>query len=441
MTTGPVAERASTDARAAAETAARESYGQLVALLVGISGDVELAEDALAAAFEQALRTWPERGVPDNPPAWLFTTARNRLRDVWKSAAHQRTTALTAAAGAAEQHPDPSDPFDAIDPLAIPDHRLALLFICAHPAIRPDVRTPLMLQTVLGIDSADIARVFAVPPAAMQQRLVRAKRRIRDARIPFVVPDRTAIPERLPPVLEAIYGCCAVGWELGVTGSDSLLAEAHYLALTLATLLDREAEAWALAALIAFARSRAVDSDGPYQPVAEQDPATWDADLIATGDRCLRLADRPGRPPGRFQLEAAIQAVHCARARTGRTDWPALRTLYAALLAVAPSLGARIAYAAVIGRTEGPEPALELLDQLPPERERLASFHATRAHLLERARRPEGAAAAYAAAADRSAHQSSKAYLMDRRAALVASAPAPEARRPEPRQPTVGGNG
>ena len=423
MTTGSPTGAAESDSRAAAETAARESYGQLVALLAGVSGDLELAEDALAGAFEQALHTWPERGVPANPTAWLFTTARNRLRDVWKSAAHRRTTALTAIVGAAEQQPDPSDPFDAIDPLAIPDRRLALLFVCAHPAIRSEVRTPLMLQTVLGIDSADIARVFAVPRAAMQQRLVRAKRRIRDARIPFVVPDRTAIPERLPPVLEAIYGCCALGREADdVAGPDSLLAEAHHLALTLARLLDREAEAWALAALIAFARSRSVGSDGPYRPLAEQDPATWDADLIAAGDRCLRLADRPGQPPGRFQLEAAIQAVHCARARTGRTDWPALRTLYAALLAVAPSLGARIAYAAVIDRTEGPAQALELLDQLPPEGDRLASFHATRAHLLERVGRPQAAAAAYAAAADRSVHQPSKAYLMDRQAALAVGA-------------------
>lgn len=412
---------AGADARAAAKTAARESYGQLVALLAGVSGDLELAEDALSAAFEQALRTWPERGVPDNPGAWLFTTARNRLRDVWKSAAHRRTIALTAVVGAADQHRDPSDPFDAIDPLAIPDRRLALLFVCAHPAIRPDVRTPLMLQTVLGIDSADIARVFAVPPAAMQQRLVRAKRRIRDTRIPFVVPDRTAIPERLPPVLEAIYGCCALGREMDAAGSDGLLAEAHYLALTLATLLDSEAEPWALAALIAFARSRSIDPDGPYRPLAEQDPATWDTDLIAAGDRCLRRADRPGQPPGRFQLEAAIQAVHCARVRTGQTDWPALRTLYAALLAVAPSLGARIAYAAVVGRTEGPERALALLDQLPPEGDRLASFHATRAHLLESVGRLEAAAAAYASAADRSTHQPSKTHLLDRRVALQAN--------------------
>jgi len=389
-------------AAAVAERAARTSYGRLVALLASSTGDLALAEDALASAFEQALTTWPETGVPRNPQGWLLTVARNRQRDVWKSPAHRRSAPLD------DLREEAVDPLDDIDPDAVPDRRLALLFVCAHPAIDPAARTPLMLQTVLGFEAAPIARAFAVPTATMAQRLVRAKRKIRDARIPFVVPSRSALPERLPPMIEAIYGC-------NVLERAALAGEAQYLAITLASLLRDEPEAWALAALITLAGARARGSGEPYVPLEEQDTASWHVDLIAEGEAYLRRAT--AAPPGRFQLEAAIQAVHCARARTGVTDWAALRTLYDALVLVAPSLGARVALASVMGRLDRPQAGLAALDDLTA-RQGATSFQpywAVRAHLLADAGRVPEADQAYREAAALTDDDAVRSFLLGRR--------------------------
>lgn len=400
------------EARAAADHAARVSYGRLLALLAAPNGDLATAEDALAAAFEQALRTWPESGVPGNPEGWLLTVARNRLRDLWKSAAHRTSTELDAAADLGV--------IDDLDPAALTERRLELMFVCAHPAIDPAVRSPLMLQTVLGFEAAQIAAAFAVPPATMAQRLVRAKRRIKETRIPFVVPDRRALAERLPAVLEAVYGCYAIAWsaaEAGrLTAPESLAGEAHYLAITLAELLGTEPEAWGLAALIALSLARRPTAGAAYVSLEEQDPATWDATMITEGESYLRRAD--GGRLGRFQIEAAIQAVHCARAVTGQTDWAALRTLYTALATIAPSHGARIALAAVTGRLDGPAAGLERLAELIMEDARiegLQPFHATRADLLARAGATADAVAAFDRAIELTPDPAVRSYLAGRR--------------------------
>jgi predicted RNA polymerase sigma factor len=371
------------DVRERADEVARSSYGRLLAVLAAWTGDISIAEDALADAFERALASWPGSGVPDNPEGWLLTVARNRLRDLYKSSAHRTSTTLE----------DTHTILDTQDLEAIPDKRLELLFVCAHPAIDPAIRTPLMLQTVLGFESARIAVAFAVPEAAMAQRLVRAKRRIRVLGIPFVLPTLVDMPSRLPAVLEAIYAAYAIDWQ-GVSGAtvrDSLSAEALYLATTLSALLGDEPEAFGLVALLALSLSRTrAREDGT--PLDEQDPRLWDALLIEQGETALRRAHSLGRI-GRFQLEAAIQSVHCARRDGEPTDYVALEKLYRALTKLAPTLGARVSLAATVGEVDGPEAGLTELDRI--DAPRFQPLWATRAHLLAALGRTADARLAY----------------------------------------------
>ena len=343
---------AADDARVAAERAARASYGRILAIIAAATRDLALAEDSLADAFEKALRTWPEAGIPDNPEGWLVTVARNRLRDLLRSPAVRDAAPLLEGVLEADER-DAATIVAARD--RIPDKRLELLFACAHPAIDPGIRTPLMLQVVLGFDATQIARAFGVEPATMAQRLVRAKRRIRDAGIPFAIPTRSDMPGRRDAVLEAVYGAYAIDWLDSPMDSDpvrdSIADETRWLAVLLASLLETDAESWGLAALLTFAQSRApARAARPWPPLDEQDPATWDPELIAEGRMLLRRASALGEPLGRFQLEAAIQAVHCDRARTGTLDAETLVTLYRGLVAIAPTAGARAALAAAEAR-------------------------------------------------------------------------------------------
>jgi predicted RNA polymerase sigma factor len=397
----------------AAGLAARDSYGRLLALLSASTSDLAAAEDALADAFERALRTWPEQGVPGNPDAWLLAVARNRLRDLWKSAEARRTRPLDGE-GDAPVHVDDLD----VD--AIPDRRLELMLVCAHPAIERGVHTALMLNTVLGFTAEQVGRAFSVPASTMATRLVRAKRRIKAARIPFRVPDRSDLPVRMAAVLEAVYGAYVIEWATTGPESRQLPYEALHLAEVLCALVPDDPEAHGLAALVQLSAARAgarVDALGRFVPLPEQDPARWDDRLIERAKHHLRAAHPRGRL-GRFQVEAAIQAVHCARRQTGETDWPTLLDLHRVLHTVAPSLGGDVALAVVTAEVDGPAAGLATLDEFMreagPAARRFQPARAARAHLLDRLGRHAEAAAAYDSAIDLTHDPAERQYLRDR---------------------------
>ncbi len=378
------------EAGRSAEQAARRSYGKLVAWLTARSGDPAAAEDALSEAFLAALADWPRQGVPRSPEAWLLVTARRRWLDGHRRTRTQERLLPLLLEEAFTMPTDPSA--GAGEAAAIPDDRLRLLFLCAHPAIDPAIQAPLMLQTVLGLNAARIGAAFLVAPAAMGQRLVRAKAKIREARIPFVLPPADALPARAAAVHQAIYAAFGTGWEepgAAGGGSDGLAQEAVQLARLCVELLPQEPEGRGLLALLLHAQARRParrDRQGAYVPLQEQDMRLWSRPLQAEAEAELRQAAAHGQM-GRFQLEAAIQSVHAQRAVHGRVDWPALLHLYDGLIRLAPSLGAQVSRLAVLAELRGPAAGLEPLEALGANVPAAATYQpwwALRAELLTR---------------------------------------------------------
>jgi RNA polymerase sigma-70 factor (ECF subfamily) len=376
------------------ERVARESYGRLVAYLSVHTHDLASAEDALSNALVSALNHWPQDGVPKNPEAWLLTAARHSLIDVIR---HQRVIL--------ESEPTlkflTENSTETTMATQFSDERLKLLFVCAHPAIDPAMHTPLMLQTVLGLDAARIAQAFLIAPKTMGQRLFRAKTKIRSGGIPFEIPQERDLPERLDAVLEAIYAAFGIGWD-DMVGTDqrgrNLAEEALWLARALLQLMPGEPEVHGLLALMLHCEGRRPARRGPegrYIPLSEQDPKQWSLPLIEEAERHLAEAFKHGRS-GKFQLEAAIQSVHAERAHTGRTDWAAIALFYEQLLRISPALGTRAGYAAAVAEARGPEAGLAVLDTI--DLEEISSFQpywAVRAHLLQRLGKTSEASDAY----------------------------------------------
>jgi RNA polymerase sigma-70 factor (ECF subfamily) len=404
--------------RAAAELAARASYGRLVAWLAARSGDIAAAEDALGDAFAAALVEWPVKGTPVQPEAWLMAAAKRRLID-----GHRRRKTGEAAQGhlqlmAEEAAMKASD--------LLPDRRLGLMFACAHPAIDQAVRAPLILQTLLGLDAAAIGSAFLVSPAAMGQRLVRAKAKIREAGIRLAEPEAEQRRERLPVVLDAIYAAYGEGWS-DAEGADAkrrnLAEEGIWLGRLVCALVPDEPEPLGLLALMLHAEARRParrDAAGAFVALSDQDTGLWDLEIIEEAERLLFRAAPMGRP-GRYQLEAAIQSAHAIRRHGQPPAWAAIVSLYEGLYALTGSPAVAVSRAAALGQSQGAAVGLAALDEIADDT-RLAGYQpwwAARAALLAQAGRVAEAKDAYDRAIGLAADPAVRGFLQDRRAALA----------------------